>query len=140
MTSTCHECGRPFDQKYPHHVCFHDNVAPFLQVKPEIALKLFQVLLHKFEEIGPSELYATKSMLQFKNKRSFAQVIYFGKTFIDVVFQFKERFDENLCFRKIAPVPGTSDFNHHIRLMYPEDLNEEVFAYMKKAYYVGKKL
>ncbi|WP_162618694.1 hypothetical protein [Pedobacter yulinensis] len=42
------------------------------------------------------------------------------------------------CFRKIAQVPGTSDYNHHLRLLSADDLNEEVRTYLQKAYANGK--
>lgn len=79
-------------------------------------------------------------MIAIASDHRFAYIISFGKTFVDVVLPFKEPFEENLCFRKIALVPGSKDYNHHLRIMYPDDINEEVFGYLQKAYANGKNL
>ncbi|RZL66719.1 MAG: hypothetical protein EOO93_05150 [Pedobacter sp.] len=108
--------------------------------KTETALQLFDCLIAKLEEIGPIKLHATKSMIVISADVKFAYIITLGKTFIDIVLPFKEPFDDNFCFRKIGLVPGTNHYNHHLRLMLPEDMNEEVFDYLKKAYAEGKNL
>ena len=61
-----------------------------------------------------------------------------GKNFIDVVFPFKQAYEDNLCFTKIKQVPGTDDYNHHFRMYFKEDINAEVLKYMKLAYEKGK--
>jgi hypothetical protein len=53
---------------------------------------------------------------------------------VDIVFPFDKPYDDNLCFRKIAQVPGTQQFNHHLRLMNKDDVNKEVLHFMKLAY------
>lgn len=109
-----------------------------MQGKPEAALELLDLLIVKFEEIGPIKLHATKSMLAIAADTSFAYVVRLGKQAVDLVFPFKTPQQHNLCFHKIAQVPGTQQYNHHLRLLLPEDLNDEVFDYMKKAYANGK--
>lgn len=71
-------------------------------------------------------------------KTRIAYVIRLGRDFIDVVFPFDKPFEENLCFQKIAQVPGTSQYNHHLRLSSKEDINAEVKKFMKMAYTAGK--
>ena len=56
-----------------------------------------------------------------------------GKNFVHVVFPFAQPYNDNLCFVKIAQVPGTNQYNHHFRLQTTDDVNEEVIAFMKKA-------
>jgi hypothetical protein len=137
---TCNLCDRTFKIPNQGHYCSDQTVKDFLKGKSPIALSLFEHFLRKTEELGPVKLHATKSMLIFSSTFKFAYVINLGKSFVDVVLIFDQPFFDNLCFRKIAQVPGTNDFNHHLRIMYPEDLNEEVMDYIKKAYNNGKKI
>lgn len=64
-----------------------------------------------------------------------AWITQLGKNFMHVVFPFKEPHPDNLCFIKIAQVPGDQkQFNHHFRMLYTTDVNEEVQYYMHLAY------
>lgn len=120
---------------------YHNNtIRGFLSGKSETSVFLFEHLMNSFEKIGPIHLHATKSMIVISADSGFAYVVAMGKNFIDVVLPFKELFEDNLCFKKIALVPGTNDYNHHLRIMLPEDLNEEVLDYLKKAYANGKNI
>ncbi|HET6996172.1 MAG TPA: hypothetical protein VFI06_14365, partial [Chitinophagaceae bacterium] len=67
-----------------------------------------------------------------------AYVTRVGKGFIDITFPFTKPYPDNLCFHKIAQVPGQQQFNHHFRMMSEEDINEEVLGFMKLAYEEGK--
>lgn len=137
---TCSLCSRSFKQVHQRHYCGGREVSDFLTGKSEVALALFDHLISKLEEIGPIQLHTTKSMIVISAPARFAYIINLGKSFINVVLPFKELYADNLCFRKMGQVPGSSDYNHHLRLMYPEDLNEEVFGYLQKAYANGKNI
>lgn len=64
-----------------------------------------------------------------------AWITHIGKNFIHVVFPFTQPYPNNLCFIKIAQVPGDNkQFNHHFRMLHKEDINEEVKHYMKLTY------
>jgi hypothetical protein len=136
----CTTCNRSFKNFEQIHNCSDKAVSDFLVGKSDVAIELFNRLIEKFEEIGPINLYATKTMIVIAAELKFAYIINIGKAFVDIVLPFKELHKENLCFRKIALVPGSNDYNHHLRLMFTEDINEEVFDYMKKAYANGKSL
>jgi hypothetical protein len=77
-------------------------------------------------------------MIALGARVNFAYIIQLGKNFIDVVFPFNEIYDDNLCFTKIKTVPGTNDHNHHFRMYFKDDINEEVKKYMRMAYERGK--
>jgi hypothetical protein len=51
-----------------------------------------------------------------------------------VVFPFKQPYEDNLCFQKVGQVPGSNQFNHHFRMFSIDDLNEEVFGFMRLGY------
>lgn len=136
----CPTCIRSFKNTNQQHYCGDKTVGDFLIGKTETALNLFDFFIAKLEEIGAIKLYATKSMIIISADVKFAYIIALGRNFIDVVLPFKEPFDDNLCFRKITLVPGTNDYNHHLRLVFGEDINDVVFNYLRKAYANGKNL
>ena len=109
----------------------------FLAGKSEHTRGLFGRLIAEFEAIGDVRVNAAKSMICIGRSRNFAYVIYLGKNFIDVVLPFKQTFAENFCFKKIKQVPGSPDFNHHLRIYHSEDFNDEVRGYMKLAWQNG---
>jgi hypothetical protein len=113
----------------------HDpKLSEFLSRKSAHSVALFAEVVQAFEEIGATDFHAAKTMVCFKRRRNFAYVIQFGKGFIDLLLPFKEPFEDNLCFRKISALPGQGQYNHHVRILAKEDLNEEVRYYMKKAF------
>ena len=134
---TCTICNRSFEKNYQDHSCKHQSVDEFILGKSDFAVELFGVLISKFEEIGPIKIHATKSMIVVSANKGFAYIINLGGKFIDVVLPFNVRYEDNLCFRKIAIVPASNQFNHHLRLILTEDINDEVFSYMKIAYENG---
>ncbi|MBB6502207.1 DUF5655 domain-containing protein [Pedobacter cryoconitis] len=113
------------------------EIKEFLIKKSAHSIALFEELDTVFRQIGEVNHHATKTMIAFSARINFAYIIQMGKDFIDVVFPFKQVYEDNLCFRKIKQVPGSNDFNHHLRIYAKEDLNEEVRFYMKKAYQNG---
>ncbi len=135
---TCPLCSRPFKQTNQQHYCGDKTVGDFLSGKSDIALALFDHLLTTLVGFGTIQLHATKSMIVISAVTRFAFVINLGKSFIDIVLPFDEPYYDNLCFRKIGQVPGSKQYNHHLRLMFAEDINEEVLGYLQKAYAKGK--
>lgn len=110
------------------------SVSDFLEGKAEHTCMLFDKLIAEFEKIGEVRVHAAKTMICIASRRNFAYVIQLGKNFLDLVLPFKQTFEDNLCFRKIKPVNGSDDFNHHLRIYSVDDFNEEVISYMKMAY------
>lgn len=113
----------------------HKTPEDFLTGKSSHTLDLYQHFLQQFEAIGPIELLATKTMIGISNGTTcIAWVTQLGKNFIHIVFPFGRAYPDNLCFTKIAQVPGTLQFNHHFRMLHTADINDEVLAFMKMAY------
>ena len=108
----------------------------FLKGKPGQALYLYDVFVRQFETEGRITLHPAKTMIGISNgRRRIAWVTQFGKGFLHVVFPFRQAYPDNLCFQKIAQVPGDAhQFNHHLRLLAESDINEEVLTYMRLAY------
>ncbi len=115
----------------------HDisNLEELLKGRSEYALMLLQHFIGEFQKIGPVTLHPAKTMIGVANARKrIVYVTQLGKNFIHVVFPFKERYQDNLCFQKIAQVPGELQFNHHFRMLRTDDVNDEVTRFMRLAY------
>lgn len=133
----CPLCNQQFVNTNQVHSCGDKQLSDFLNGKSGHTVDLFYHLVHEYKQIGAITVHPAKSMISFAARTRFAYVIQLGKNFVDVVFPFKQAYDDNLCFNKIKPVPGSDDFNHHLRLYFKHDINDEVRMYMKKAYENG---
>ncbi len=111
----------------------------FLNGKSEHTLSLFHHFVQEYKQIGSIALYPAKTMIGIATPRKrIAYVTQLGKNFIHVVFPFEKPFADNLCFQKIAQVPGDAkQFNHHFRMLAKEDVNEEVKGFMRLAFTLG---
>ncbi|MDB5136604.1 MAG: hypothetical protein JWP37_3207 [Mucilaginibacter sp.] len=114
-----------------------DNIdlSAFLTGKSEHALMLFDHFISELQKMGPITIHPHKTMIGIANShKRVAYITQAGKKFIHVVFPFKERYDDNLCFQKIQQVPGRRVLYYHFRMFQKEDLNEEVREFMRIAY------
>lgn len=108
------------------------SFAPFLSGKSEHTLYLFEHFVSEYEKLGTITLHPTKTMIAIDNgHKRIAWITQLGKNFIHVVFPFNQPFHDNLCFQKVARVPGSNQFNHHFRMLHTEDLNDEVKRFMR---------
>ena len=111
------------------------QLSDFLTGKSEHTLMLFNHFVNEFQKVGPITIHPAKTMIGLAN--SHKRIVYItqlGKNFIHIVFPFKQPYPDNLCFQKIAQVPGDMQFNHHFRMLNKEDLNDEVIEFMRLAY------
>jgi hypothetical protein len=135
---TCPLCGQHFVNTGQVHSCGDKELADFLNTKSTHTVSLFWHFVACYQELGKVTIHPTKSMIAVAAKTRIAYVIQLGKNFMDVVFPFEKPYPDNLCFRKIAQVPGQQQYNHHFRMLNKEDLNKEVKKFMKLAYEQGK--
>jgi len=111
----------------------------FLVGKSSNAITLLNFFIDQYQQLANITIHPAKTMIGIATPRKrIAYVTQFGRNFIHVVFPFKEPYADNLCFQKIAQVPGdVKQFNHHFRMYSFDDLNDEVKHYMKMAYTLG---
>jgi hypothetical protein len=128
---TCPACGQQFVNTNQIHSCNDKVLADFLKGKSTHTLSLFWHFVEKYQQLGNVTIHPTKSMIAFAAATRIAYVIRLGKDFVDIVFPFDQPYRDNLCFHKIAQVPGSQQFNHHFRMCSVEDVNKEVLKYMK---------
>ena len=116
------------------------EVLEFLSGKSDLTIDLFDHFIREFQHVGPITLHAAKTMIGIATPRKrIAYVTQLGKNFVHVVFMFAEEHTDNLCFQKVARVPGQQQFNHHFRMLATEDVNSEVKKFMALAYEEGLK-
>ncbi len=111
------------------------TIQDFLEKRSEHTIELYNHFIDEFMTLDAVTLHPAKTMIGIANgTKRIAWITQFGKNFIHVVFPFKQPYPDNLCFQKIAQVPGDAhQFNHHFRMLYKEDINEEVLKFMKLA-------
>jgi|GraSoiStandDraft_4_1057263.scaffolds.fasta_scaffold01401_6 hypothetical protein len=131
---TCPLCAQQFVNNNQVHSCNDKTLTDFLQGKSEHTISLFWHFVQRYQKIGKVTIHPTKSMIAFAGRTRIAYVTRLGKDFVDITFPFTKNYPDNLCFHKIAQVPGQQQFNHHFRMMRKEDLNKEVESFMRLAY------
>jgi len=136
---TCPVCQQKFIYKDAFHSCAEKTLEDFLAGKSLETIELFRYFIEQYQQIGEFVLHPAKTRIAFAAKIRFGYIHRLGKNFIDVVFQFREAFHDNLCFYKIAQVPDSDIYNHYCRLYYKEDLTDELKGYMLKAYEIGQR-
>lgn len=114
------------------------SITDFMLGKSEQSVRLCQYFIQIYTEMGEISHHATKTMIAFKASKNFAYIIRLGKDYIDIVLPFKTTYPDNLCFSKIVHVPGSTDYNHHLRIYSTDDVNDEVKQYMNLAYANGQ--
>lgn len=135
---SCPLCHQRFVNNNQVHSCNDKTLNDFLMGKSEHTISLFWHFVQQYQQIGDITVHPTKSMIAFAAKTRIAYITRLGKDFIDVTFPFEKLYNDNLCFHKIARVPGQKQFNHHFRIQREEDVNDEVRAFMKLAYEKGE--
>ena len=133
----CPFCRQQFVNNNQVHSCGDKVLDDFLNNKSEHTIGLFWHFVETYQKLGKVTIHPTKSMIAVAAKTRIAYIIRLGKNFVDVVFPFDKPYSDNLCFRKIAQVPGQQQYNHHFRMLQAEDVNEEVKKFMKLAYKGG---
>jgi len=134
---TCPLCGQQFVNNNQVHSCNDKTLTDYLTGKTEHTVSLFWHFVRQYQGVGEVTIHPTKSMIAFAAKKRIAYITRLGRDFVDITFPFNKAYTDNLCFHKIAQVPGTSQYNHHFRMMYHDDVNQEVLHFMKLAYEEG---
>ena len=110
----------------------------FLHGKSELTIELFHHFISQFRSVGEISVLPAKTMIGIATSRKrVAYITQLGKNFVHVVFPFEKAYEDNLCFQKIAQVPGEKQFNHHFRMLNKDDVNAEILRYMRLAYKLG---
>ncbi len=129
----CPVCGQRFVHNNQRHSCNEKTLDDFLEGKSEHTLDLFYLFISEYKKIGDFVLHPAKSRIAFASRIRFGYIHRLGKDYVDVVLTFNQPHHDNLCFYRIGEVPGGKYFQHYLRIMKRDDINEEVRKYMKMA-------
>ena len=129
----CPHCSRSFAKTNQVHSCNDKQLQDFLAGKTAHTIALFAHFINEYGKMAPVTIHPTKTMIAITLDKRIAWITRLGKDFVDICFPFSERFDDTLCFHKIAQVPGEQQYNHYFRMMRKEDINEEVKKLMQLA-------
>ncbi len=135
---TCPLCNQSFTRINQAHSCNEKQLEDFLRNKSVHTVALFRHFIQEYNAIAPVTIHPTKTMIGISAGTRIAWITRLGKDFVDIMFPFMQRYDDNLCFHKMAQVPGGQQCNHYFRMMREEDVNEEVKKYMKLAWDNGQ--
>ncbi|QNF33947.1 hypothetical protein HUW51_14900 [Adhaeribacter swui] len=126
------------NQNLPRNASYK-TVEEFLANKSAHTKELYYHFIQEYLFLADIQVRPAKTMIGIATPRKrIAYITQLGRNFIHVYFPFEKPYPDNLCFQKIAQVPGNQkQFNHHLRLYATEDLNEEVKHYMLLAYQLG---
>ena len=115
------------------------SIDKFVSGKAASSVELLHYFIEQFSTVGKVQAIPAKTMIGIATERKrIAYVTQVGRDFVHVVFPCPRAYKDNVCFEKIAPVPGDArQFNHHLRLRHKDDINKEVRAFMKMAYEEG---
>lgn len=131
---TCPQCQQNFLKTNQSHACNEKTVADFLAGKSGYTLMLFEHFINCLKSKADVHLNTTKTMISIEYEgRRIIYISQLGKNFIHAVFIFKQLYPDNLCFIKAGQVPGSNQFNHHFRMYFKEDLNDEVENFINLA-------
>ena len=107
------------------HSCNDKTLNDFLKGKPEYNISLFWHFVRQYQQPGKVTVHPTKSMIALAAKTRIDHTARSRKDFVDVTFPFYKPCNDNLCFPKIAQVPGQQQFDHHFQMHRKEDGNKE---------------
>jgi len=121
------------------HSCNERTVEDFLTGKSTHSIELFHYFIQEYLKIGEFKLHPAKSRIAFAAKIRFGYIHRIGKEFLDIAFTFPKPYSDNLCFYRIGEVPGGKYYQHYLRILNKDDINDEVRMYMKMALDIGNK-
>jgi hypothetical protein len=104
----------------------------------ELSRQIFEAVKRAVESIGPAVLRISKSQVAFRNPKVFALVWMPGQYLrgnaapLVLTLSFRHR-DASPRWKEIVePAPGR--FTHHLELYAPEDVDDEVHAWLRAAW------
>lgn len=136
---TCPKCDQKFVKNNHPHSCNERTVDDFLKGKSVHTVGLFHFFIDEYKQLGDFVLHPARSRIAFAAQIRFGYIHQLGKDFLDVVLTFNKPYNDNLCFYRIGEVPGGKYYQHYLRLMQKEDVNDEVRKFMKMALDFGNR-
>lgn len=104
--------------------------------------QLFDALLEVMSQVGPAGMRITKSQIAFRRRTAFAWAWWPGQYLqgraapLVLSIDLRRRDPSSRWKQIVEPYPGR--FMHHLELHHPQDLNDEVRAWLQEAWSVAQ--
>jgi uncharacterized protein DUF5655 len=132
---TCPRCGRSFANRNQPHACGPLDLARHLDGKDPKVVAIFERLVELAERNGPVTVLAEKTRIAFQVRMSFA-AFSLRRRWVDGHVVLARRL-EHPRFRRVETFSPRNHL-HQFRLASPEEVDEEVAAWLAEAYRVGE--
>jgi Domain of unknown function (DUF5655) len=133
---TCPRCGRGFANRNQFHSCGPlDPLDRHLAGRTPEVVAVFRRLVELAERSGPVTVLPQKTRIAFQVRMSFAAVT-LRRRWVDGHVVLARRL-EHPRFRRIDSLSPRSHV-HHFRLARPEEVDDDVAAWLAEAYRVGE--
>jgi len=131
----CRRCGRAFANRNQFHFCTRITVRQYLKGRTPLALSLYRKFVKLARCCGPVIIFANKTRIGFQVRMAFADVM-LKRNWLDAYVILARRL-ENPRFTKIETLSPRNHI-HYFRIHSPEELDDEVLAWLREAYRVGQ--
>jgi hypothetical protein len=132
---TCPRCGQRFVSPNMWHSCVRMTVRDHVRGRPKEVVDLYRLFARMVRDLGPGvRAVPVKTGIGFMVRVRFAGVA-LQKGGLRVSFWLKHRIDSPR-FAKVELIPP-KNFVHSFHVRSPEDLDDEVRAWLAEAYRVG---
>ncbi len=133
---TCPSCGAKYVTPNIWHSCNRLTPEDWLEGKGPRAMALWGRLVEAMSAIGPYELHATRSRISFMVRVRFAGVSALSDRGMSLNFWLKER----IASPRLAKAEhlGHRDWIYRVRITAPEEIDDEVTGWLRRAYDVGR--
>jgi hypothetical protein len=99
---------------------------------------IFDAVRRAVDDVGQTEIRVTKSQIAFRRRTGFAQVwrpgMYLARSTVPLVLTIGLRQRDASARWKEVVEPAPGHFVHHLELLTPADVDDEVRAWLKEAW------
>jgi hypothetical protein len=129
------ECGRAFANRNQSHACGRHDLEHHFAGRPPELRAIFDRFIEVLGTVGPATVLPEKTRIAFQVRMSFAQLTP-RQRWVDGHVVLARRL-ESPRFRKIETISARNHV-HHFRLSSPDEVDDEVRAWIAEAYMVGE--
>jgi hypothetical protein len=130
----CRKCLRRFANPNQSHACARYELQNHFRGKPLLVRQIFDRFLAGLRQCGPVTVLPERTRIAFQVRMSFAQLT-IRRRWVNGHLVLARRVEAPVFIRVESFSPR--NHLHAFRLTKPEDVSEELLAFMREAYAVG---
>ncbi len=134
---TCPDCGRSFANKNQWHACQTTTVDEFLDQKSDLAVSIYHSVVSALERAGEFRIHPQKTRIAFISRMTFAGLS-LARRWVDLAFILDEPLEQERIRR--LELFGPTSWGHAIRLTGPDEVDEDIEAWLARALRRGEQL